>query len=87
MPADPLSHRASNSLSATGSKFFKTHASMSTVGWNMYSTGIGRGTERRKCHLRPLSLHVHTDSLHAHMRMQGGGQTERGTHTVPTFAL
>jgi hypothetical protein len=53
----------------------------------MYSTGIGRGTERRKCHLRPPSLHVHTDSLHAHMRMQGGEQTERGTHTVPTFAL
>ena len=53
----------------------------------MYSTGICRGTERRKCHLRPLSLHVHADSLHAHMRMQGGGQTERDTHTVPTSAF
>jgi len=53
----------------------------------MYSTGIGRGTERRKCHLRPPSLHVHTDPLHAHMRMQGGEQTERGTHTVPTFCF
>jgi hypothetical protein len=48
----------------------------------MYSTGICRGTERRKCHLRPLSLHVHAASLHAHMRMQGGGQTERDTHAV-----
>ena len=57
------------------------------IGWNMYSTGICRGTERRKCHLRPLSLHVHADSLHAHMRMQGGGQTERDTHTVPTSAF
>ena len=38
-------------------------------------------------HLRPPSLHVHTDPLHAHMRMQGGEQTERGTHTVPTFCF
>ena len=48
----------------------------------MYSTGIGRGTERRKC--LATSVRSRSTSTPTHCmptwRMQGGGQTERDTH-------